>query len=156
MPTTAPDARLHVVVGILRRRDGRFLIQQRMPGTPCAGQWEFPGGKVEAGESPRRALARELAEELGVEALSVRELVKLPFDYAHARVWLDVFVIDSFAGEARGREGQATRWRTLDEIRQHDILAAVPAILDALSEAGDGDGNADAAAVAVARGASAE
>ncbi len=146
MPTTAPDARLHVVVGILRRRDGKFLIQQRMPGTPCAGQWEFPGGKVEAGESPRRALARELAEELGVEALSVRELVKLPFDYAHARVWLDVFVVDSFAGEALGREGQATRWRTLDEIRRHDILAAVPAILDALSEAGDGDGDADAAA----------
>ncbi|MDD9858127.1 MAG: (deoxy)nucleoside triphosphate pyrophosphohydrolase [Gammaproteobacteria bacterium] len=134
MPTTAPDSRLHVAVGILRR-GRRYLIQRRLPGTPCAGQWEFPGGKVEAGESPRRALARELDEELGVEALTARPLMKLPFDYTHARVWLEVFVVDSFAGEAAGREGQQIRWHTLDEIRGLDILAAVPAILDALSEA---------------------
>ena len=82
MPPTAPDSRVHVVVGILRRRDGHLLMQRRLPGTPCAGQWEFPGGKVEAGESPRRALARELEEEIGIMAPSSRELVKLPFDYA--------------------------------------------------------------------------
>jgi len=131
MPTTVPDSRLHVAVGVLwRGRD--YLVQRRQPGTPCAGQWEFPGGKVEAGESARRALARELAEELGVEALRARRLMTLPFDYEHARVWLEVFVVDEFAGEAKGREGQRTRWGTLDEIRGLDILAAVPAILDAL------------------------
>ncbi|MDD9811767.1 MAG: NUDIX domain-containing protein [Gammaproteobacteria bacterium] len=134
MPTTAPDSRLHVAVGVLRR-GRRYLVQRRAPGTPCAGQWEFPGGKVEAGESTRDALARELAEELGVAAspLCARPLLKLPFDYAHARVWLEVFVVDEFAGEASGMEGQQTRWRTLDEIRGMHVLAAVPAIVDALS-----------------------
>lgn len=135
MPTTAPeyarDRRLYVVVGILRR-DDCLLIQQRMPGKPCAGQWEFPGGKVEAGETPGRALRREMQEELGVAVLTARPLAELPFDYAHARVWLEVFLVDSFAGEVVGREGQQTRWLTLAEIRQLDILEAVPPILDAL------------------------
>lgn len=131
MPTTAPDSRLHVAVGVLRR-GAQYLVQQRQPGTPCAGQWEFPGGKVEAGESARAALTRELAEELGVDSLRARLLMRLPFDYAHARVWLEVFVVDEFEGEAKGREGQQTAWRTLQEIRGMDVLAAVPAIVDAL------------------------
>jgi len=131
MPTTAPDSRLHVAVGVLQR--GReYLVQRRQVGTPCAGQWEFPGGKVEARESARRALQRELGEELGVDARRARLLMRLPFDYAHARVWLEVFVVDEFAGEAAGREGQQTQWRTLDEIRRMDVLAAVPAIVHAL------------------------
>ena len=133
MPPTAPDSRVHVVVGILRRRDGRLLMQRRLPGTPCAGQWEFPGGKVEAGESPRRALARELEEEIGIMAPSSRELVKLPFDYAHARVWLEVFVVDDFSGEVVGREGQQICWIAPDEIQHRDILGAVHPILDALA-----------------------
>jgi len=131
MPTTVPDSRLHVAVGVLRR--GReYLVQRRQTGTPCAGQWEFPGGKVEAGESARDALQRELAEELGVAVRQPRRLMRLPFDYAHARVWLEVFVVDEFDGEAVGLEGQQIQWRALEEIRDMDILAAVPAILQAL------------------------
>ena len=149
MPTTAPEqargSRQHVVVGVLRRPDCRLLVQQRTPGRLCAGQWEFPGGKVEAGESPRRALRREIREELGIETLSARPLLVLPFDYPHARVWLEVFLVDSFAGDGvdwqgvdqhgldrQGREGQPTRWLTPVEIRQLDILGAVHPILDAL------------------------
>ena len=149
MPTTAPEqthgSRQHVVVGVLRRPDRRLLVQQRTPGRSCAGQWEFPGGKVEAGESPRRALRREIREELGIETLSARPLLALPFDYPHARVWLEVFLVDSFAGDGvdwqevdrhgldrQGREGQPTRWLTPVEIRQLDILGAVHPILDAL------------------------
>ena len=155
MPTTAPEqargSRQHVVVGVLRRPDCRLLVQQRTPGRLCAGQWEFPGGKVEAGESPRRALRREIREELGIETLSARPLLVLPFDYPHARVWLEVFLVDSFAGDGvdwqgddhrqevdrQGREGQPTRWLTPVEIRQLDILGAVHPILDALNALGD-------------------
>lgn len=140
MPTTAPDSRLHVAVGVLRRPDRRLLMQQRTPGRSCAGQWEFPGGKVETGESTRRALRREIREELGIQTLSARPLLVLPFDYPHARVWLEVFLVDSFAGETvdrQGREGQPTRWLTPIEIRQLDILGAVPPILDALNALGD-------------------
>ncbi len=148
MPTTAPEptqaaqatptapaqtaqGRLQVAVGVLRRQN-RLLMQQRTPGQPCAGQWEFPGGKVEQGESPRHALQREIREELGVETVRARPLLALPFDYPHARVWLEVFVVDSFTGQAVGREGQQTRWLTPEEIRCLDVLAAVYPILEAL------------------------
>ncbi len=133
MPTTALDARLHVVVGVLRRRDRRLLLQRRRPGAPCAGQWEFPGGKVEAGESPCHALRREMREELGVEALRLRPLLTLPVDYPHARVWLEVFRVEDFTGKVHGREGQQTRWLAPDEIRRRDVLGAVHPILDALA-----------------------
>ncbi len=135
MPTTAPDSRLPVAVGVLRRRDDRLLLQQRLPGKPCAGQWEFPGGKIESGESPSCALRRELREELGVEvaAVALQPLLELPFDYAHASVHLAVFLVD-FTGEAVGREGQRTCWLTTAEIRRRDILQAVHPILDALDD----------------------
>ena len=126
-----PQGRLQVAVGVLRRQN-RLLMQQRTTGQACAGQWEFPGGKVEQGESPRHALQREIREELGVETVTARPLLALPFDYPHARVWLEVFVVDSFTGRAVGREGQPTRWLTPEEIRRLDILAAVHPILEAL------------------------
>ena len=137
MPTTAPDqsdARQPVAVGVLRRRDRRLLMQQRTPGQACAGQWEFPGGKVEPGETPRRALNRELREELGIKIVSARSFLELPFDYPHARVWLTVFLVDAFAGKTtrHGKEGQPTRWLSVEAIRHLDILAAVHPILDAL------------------------
>jgi len=62
MPITAPDSRLYVVVGILRNSRGQFLVQQRLEGKPCAGKWEFPGGKLEKGESPAQGLKREILE----------------------------------------------------------------------------------------------
>ncbi len=135
MPTTAPDSRLHVAVGILYRADHRLLVQQRVPGALCAGQWEFPGGKIESGESPRTALARELHEELGIAVRYARRWLQLPFDYPHARVWLEVFVVDSYSGQASGQEGQNTKWLTAAQIRQLDVLKAVHPILDALDTA---------------------
>ncbi|MGR3914200.1 MAG: (deoxy)nucleoside triphosphate pyrophosphohydrolase [Gammaproteobacteria bacterium] len=133
MPPTELE-RLHVVVALLRRRDRRMLMQQRRPGTPCAGQWEFPGGKVEPGESAEHALARELREELGVTVARARKLIALPFDYAHARVYLEVFLLDDFAGAVAGLEGQQTRWVTRKQAGQLDALGAVRPILDALEE----------------------
>lgn len=124
---------MRVAVGILQR-GGRLLMQRRLPGKPCAGQWEFPGGKIESGESPRRALRRELGEELGIDARAARRLMQLPFDYAHARVCLEVFLVDVFTGEATGREGQELKWLDRAEIARLDVIAAVPSILAALDD----------------------
>ena len=133
MPITEPDARMQVAVGVLRRGEC-LLVQQRMRGTPCAGQWEFPGGKIQPGESAARALQRELREELGVEVTAARRFMTLPFDYAHARVELAVFIVDEFVGAAGGREGQEIRWLRALQIRELNILAAVHPILDALRD----------------------
>ncbi len=135
MPTTAPDGRLNVAVGILRREDGAMLVQQRMPGKDCEGQWEFPGGKIEKDESAEAALRRELMEELGVTVTRIESLIQLPFDYTHANVWLQVYQVLAFDGDVKGCEGQIYQWRSLAEILTMDVLDAVHPILDALTEA---------------------
>ena len=132
-PITAPDGRVHVAVGVLAR-GAQLLVQQRRADAPCAGQWEFPGGKIHRGESPQDALARELHEELAVQVTRSRELLRLPFDYPHARVWLEVFMVDSFDGEIRAREGQAIRWLCAERIARLDALGAVHPILRALAQ----------------------
>jgi 8-oxo-dGTP diphosphatase len=132
MPITGPDSRLYVVVGILGNVQDQFLIQQRLVGKPCAGQWEFPGGKLEQGETPVQGLKRELLEELGVVVEGLNPLIQLPHDYAHAKVWLDVYLSTGFDQEVTGREGQEIAWRKIDEIRRMDVLEAVSPILDEL------------------------
>lgn len=131
MDAPVPEDRLHVVVGVIADSRGRLLIQQRRPGTPKAGQWEFPGGKVEPGESPGFALARELEEELGIEDAVSTPLAKIMHDYDHARVWLDTRLVTSFHGQARGREGQSVAWVHVEEIPRFDVLEAVHPILAA-------------------------
>ena len=110
MPTTAPDATLQVVVGIAVDDVGRLLVNQRPTGKDYAGQWEFPGGKIEHGESPFEALKREWHEEMGVIVTEARHL----FAFGHRRqvrqIELDVWAVTSFVGHPRGREGQAIRW----------------------------------------------
>ena len=133
MTQPAPDDRLYVVVGVIVDREGRLLIQQRRPGTPRAGQWDFPGGKLEQGEEAEAALSRELMEELGIEVLTSLELAVITHDYDHARVWLDTRLVTKFSGTARGLEGQPIAWVDADEVPRFDILEAVPPILDALA-----------------------
>ncbi len=132
MPTIDPDNRLRVVVGILVNLQGEYLVQQRPPGKPCAGQWEFPGGQIETGESTQRALVRELQEELGILVLELRELTILQHDYDHARVRLEVFIVTRFDGIPAGLEGQVTRWCSLATIGELDVLEAVYPILEEL------------------------
>lgn len=134
MPITGPDSRLYVVVGVLRDPQGLLLVQQRRHGKPCAGQWEFPGGKVEKNETPQQALIRELDEELGVSVKNIipniMPLIQIAHDYDHANVWLDVYLIDNFKAQVINREGQNFGWKTIEEILQMDVLEAVPPILD--------------------------
>ena len=136
MQTTAPDNRLYVVVGVIRSHDGKLLIQPRPIGKPCAGQWEFPGGKLEVGETPGDALSRELKEELGIAITQFSPFMQLGFDYDHANVWLDVFLVTAFEGSEESLEGQSLRWLGIGEIRKLELLEAVYPILDELDTIG--------------------
>jgi len=120
-----PDrAAIEVAAGVLRDAAGRVLVAQRPRGRHLGGLWEFPGGKIEPGESPADALKRELAEELGVEIGPSRPLVSVRHEYPGKIVRLRLFEVHSFAGRARGLEGQELKWAAVDELRNIDMPAA--------------------------------
>ena len=101
---------VHVVAGVIRDARGRVLLARRTEGRDLSGSWEFPGGKVEPGEAPEAALARELREELGIEATIGAPLIDVPQRYPHKRLRLDVRDIASWSGTPRGLDGQALAW----------------------------------------------
>ncbi|ROR29696.1 Nudix family hydrolase [Inmirania thermothiophila] len=103
-------ARLHVVAGILRDAAGRVLVTRRPAGRHLEGLWEFPGGKLEPGEAPLAGLARELAEELGIQVREAWPLIAVPWDYPERRILLDVWEVRRHEGRPRPREGQALAW----------------------------------------------
>lgn len=113
-----------LVVAAVIRRAGRILIAQRPRDKHMGGLWEFPGGKVEDGEAAEHALARELDEELGITPMAFRPLIRISHDYADKAVCLDVWEVPDFNGEPHGREGQAVRWVTPDELPAFDYPAA--------------------------------
>lgn len=117
-----------VAVGILLRADGRFLLAQRPVGKPYAGYWEFPGGKLEAGESVETALARELEEELGIDIAASEAWRVLEHDYPHAYVRLYFRKIWRWRGTPRGREGQALLWQRAPVEVAPLLPAALPVI----------------------------
>ena len=120
---------IRVAVGVLRRSDGRVFAAERLPGRHLAGQWEFPGGKLEPGESARAALGRELREEVGVEVLDARPLIRFPCEYPDRRVRLEVFEVSEWRGRPHGREGQAIDWVEPGDLRHLDLVAgAVPIV----------------------------
>ncbi|NSX17796.1 NUDIX domain-containing protein [Cupriavidus taiwanensis] len=100
-----------VAVGVLVQPDGRFLLAQRPAGKPYEGYWEFPGGKLEPGESVEAALARELHEELGLDVTQCERWHILEHDYPHAYVRLHFCKVTDWQGEPVGREGQAFSWQ---------------------------------------------
>lgn len=107
------DTRKHteVAVGILLRADGAMLLSTRPEGKPYAGYWEFPGGKIEAGETVEEALRRELIEELGVTIDSAEVWKVTEHDYPHALVRLHWCKVWAWSGEFEMREGQAMAWQ---------------------------------------------
>ena len=100
-----------VAVGILIDPQGRVLITRRAPQTHQGGLWEFPGGKVEPGETIADALARELKEELGVTVLISEPFMTLQHDYGDQCVCLAVYRVTSWRGEPSGMEGQPLAWQ---------------------------------------------
>lgn len=101
-----------VAVGLLLREDGRFLLCTRPPGKAYAGYWEFPGGKLEAGEDVVLALKRELSEEIGVQLTKVTPWQVLVVDYPHALVRLHFCKVQAWDGEVKMLEGQRFAWET--------------------------------------------
>ncbi len=107
------DGIVDVAVGVLIDAHGRFLLTSRPAGKVYAGWWEFPGGKLEAGESVTEALARELHEELGIDVGELEPWDVTRMDYAHARVRLHFCRVTSWRGAFEMREGQQMAWQTL-------------------------------------------
>ena len=111
-PVESPDTRppVQVVAGVLLAPDQSFLMASRPPGKVYAGYWEFPGGKVEAGETARAALDRELQEELGILPTRAEPWLVREFSYPHARVQIRFFRVTRWDGTPHAREGQELRW----------------------------------------------
>lgn len=123
---------LHVAVAVLRDDGGRVLISRRRPGAHLAGAWEFPGGKLEPGETVGAALARELREELGVTLRAARPLIRIPHQYPDRRVLLDVWEVTRFDGVAAGVEGQALAWVAAEELPRWELMPADRPIVTAV------------------------
>ena len=129
-------SRIHVAVGVLIDSKDCVLLTRRLKGTHLAGYWEFPGGKVEAGESVHTALARELEEELGTRIGETVPLMTVSHDYGEKQVLLDVHQVKDWSGEPNGAEGQPLAWvdaGSLDEFQvpeaNAEIMSQVKALL---------------------------
>jgi mutator protein MutT len=123
----------HVVAAAVTDLKGRVLIAQRPPGKHLAGLWEFPGGKLDAGEDRRAGLTRELREELGITLFApLRPLIRVRHTYDYGEVLIDMWVARQYSGEPRGLEGQALRWCTRDELESVELLPADGPIVAAL------------------------
>ena len=112
----------------------QVLIAQRPAGKWQAGRWEFPGGKIEADESPRDALVRELREELGVEVQAAQPLGQFTYAYADRSVEIDLWLVTRFMGEPQGLDGQALRWVSPDELAACDLLEADRPMIEPLRQ----------------------
>lgn len=124
---------IHVAAGALIDADGRVLLAQRPPGKHLALMWEFPGGKLDPGEDARQALARELAEELGIVIGGVTAFMRFPWDYEDKSLLLDVFTVTTWDGEPRSLEGQALRWVLPAEADPADLAPADRPVLAELA-----------------------
>ena len=123
-----------MVAAALYDRAGRVLIAQRPAGKPLAGRWEFPGGKVAAGESEQAALARELGGELGIEMTAGRPYMRLTHAYDDREVELSLWVIERFTGTPRPLDRQQLKWVAPGRLAQEDLLEADRPFIEALRD----------------------
>ena len=123
---------LEVAAAVIQRADGAFLLTQRPAGKVYAGYWEFPGGKIEPGEAAARALARELREELGIEACTSFPWLTREYTYPHASVRLSFFRVTAWKGDPHPKEQQAIAWQRFDAPLAAPMLPANAPVLAAL------------------------
>ena len=123
-----------VAAGILADQAGRVLITRRPEGSDQGGWWEFPGGKIRAGETPLQGLVRELDEELGIIVQSASALLTYAHEYPDRVIKLHVWRIWEYAGRPAGLEGQPLRWVPVSELMDGGLLPADRPIVDALQQ----------------------
>lgn len=131
MPNTEPKVSLKVAVGVVVRGT-QVCLSRRRAEQHLAGLWEFPGGKIESGETSQEALHRELFEELGILVNASESLQTVGHDYASRRVELQCWFVTDFSGEPVGKEGQEVTWVAIDECGEYPMPPPNRAILDSL------------------------
>ncbi|UOA08735.1 Nudix family hydrolase [Methylobacter sp. S3L5C] len=122
---------LQVAVGVVKNAQGQVLISLRDKSLHQGGLWEFPGGKIEQGESAKQALIRELKEELAITVITATPLITIKHQYPDLTVQLNVFLVDHFSGNATSCEGQAFKWVNPNDLENHAFPAANQAIITA-------------------------
>lgn len=126
---------VHVAVGVVINSEGAICIALRPEGKHLAGYWEFPGGKVEQGESVFKALQRELKEELAIDIHAAERLTEINFNYPEKTVCLDVHTVREFSGEAKGQEQQEVLWVRPEDLKNYRFPEANQAIIQAILQA---------------------
>ena len=124
---------IEVAAAVIQRPDGAFLLAQRPPGKVYAGYWEFPGGKIEPGERPARALARELHEELGIYIGQAYPWITRVYTYPHGTVRLNFFRVFDWRNEPHPREDQAIAWQASGATMAAPMLPANAPVMASLA-----------------------
>jgi 8-oxo-dGTP diphosphatase len=133
-PDELDDDHIHVVAAIIWKQESRqqFLIARRQKGKHLEHYWELPGGKVEADESPRQALQRELVEEINIRTISATQFMQVYHRYPDRNILLDTWIVDDYQGDVLPREQQALAWIDCNQIGAYRFPDADLPILDAL------------------------
>jgi len=122
---------VHVAVGVIKQQN-KIFICKRSAEQHQGNKWEFPGGKVEAGETVTQALARELKEEINIEVISSEEFHQIHHDYPDKSVYLDIHLVENFKGEATGHEGQESCWVKTQDLNNYEFPEANKVIIEKL------------------------
>jgi 8-oxo-dGTP diphosphatase len=123
---------MSVVVGLILNEQQEILLAWRNEAKPQGNCWEFPGGKVEAGETGYAALCRELKEEIGITVQAAQAMESVSHTYSTVSVILYPWLIEEYSGVARGMEGQTLLWTPLQELRSYRLPSANTAIVDSI------------------------
>ncbi len=130
---------IQVAAGIICRSSSdkqQYLISFRHPDRHQGGLWEFPGGKIEANESAKQALFRELKEELDIEITHSKPLFKITHQYSDKQVCLHISLVTAYDGKETGKENQKIRWVSSEELQQYDFPDANLPIIEYIINTG--------------------
>ncbi len=131
--STSPEHNIvHVVIAIIKNSKQEVLVSERKPDAHLGGFLEFPGGKVENNETPAKALMRELAEELNIDALSFSPLMQIPYSYSDRNILLDTYLVKEYVGEISGNEKQNIYWKNISSLNSKEFPAANHGVIRAL------------------------
>lgn len=121
---------VHVAVGVIENSTQQILLAKRHAHLHQGDKWEFPGGKVESGETTSQALIRELKEEVDLNVVMTTPMMEIHHDYGDKKVMLDIHWVKDFSGTAQGLEGQAVKWVAKQDLVNFEFPAANKAIVD--------------------------